>query len=232
MAKRRKAKPSDAVKGLTIESSGLGLPAPELCVYFVNSATPREEKSAKSSRANLGVVTEPIKGYDQFIRWLGERGGLVDSEVRAILRLSDEDPPGAIEALARVMELRDVLSRVVRALAAGKRPPKRDFETVQSVVREFLTPVDFVVAGAGGAWSWVPDDRPASFDRPRRQLAFSAAALLASDARRYVRECANKDCTVLFIGSNRTQRRWCLMGACGNLQKVRRYSRHVPPLGG
>ena len=209
---------------IVVESSSLDLPAAELCVFFVNTAIPHEEKSAKTSRADLGVVTAPIEGYDDFVRWLRDRGGLAAAELRTILRLSQEDPTAASEAFDRVLEIRDVLSRLVRGIVERKRPSKNDFATIRDVVLEHRTPVDFVAAGVGGTWQWEPYDGPVTLDRPRRQLAFSAAALLSSEAGLRVRECAAKDCNVLFIDSSRArQRRWCHMGACGNVDKVSRY---------
>jgi predicted RNA-binding Zn ribbon-like protein len=44
-----------------------------------------------------------------------------------------------------------------------------------------------------------------------------------------IRACANRKCTHLFYDSSKPgTRRWCDMGSCGNLEKVRRHRKRQP----
>ena len=55
-------------------------------------------------------------------------------------------------------------------------------------------------------------------------IAADAVAVLGSDDAARVRECANPECSLLFLDTSRAgARRWCSMSACGSREKMQRY---------
>lgn len=55
-------------------------------------------------------------------------------------------------------------------------------------------------------------------------IAADAVAVLGSDDAARVRECANPECSLLFLDTSRAgARRWCSMSACGSRDKMQRY---------
>ena len=84
------------------------------------------------------------------------------------------------------------------------------------------------MSGADGFdWAW--DGASDALDRMLWPIVWSAVELLKSDELAHVRECANDQCSWLFLDLSRNHsRRWCDMQSCGNLVKARRhYARHT-----
>ena len=80
--------------------------------------------------------------------------------------------------------------------------------------------------GPDGAVTWTaPDPVTATLSL----VARDALALATSPAAGRVRECANPDCSALFVDDSRPgTRRWCAMNSCGNRAKKTLYrDRHA-----
>ncbi len=59
-------------------------------------------------------------------------------------------------------------------------------------------------------------------------IARDAILLLGSKSILHVKECAQPDCTLLFVDASRSgRRRWCSMNACGNRAKTVDYRRRL-----
>jgi predicted RNA-binding Zn ribbon-like protein len=73
------------------------------------------------------------------------------------------------------------------------------------------------------AWTW--NLANAGLEIVVWELAPAAAGLMTdADRRARIRICANGPCDWMFLDTSRGgHRRWCRMGVCGNVSKVRRF---------
>lgn len=143
----------------------------------------------------------------------------------------DEKTPSARpnlrrETLEELLELRELLRRIVETIAAGQDVPTRDIKRLNG----FLERADVrhkVHKTPGGlrldAVPLIEDDAWLA-----GAIALSAARFLDSGDRQRLKVCNNSGCRWVFYDETKNRsRRWCNTDLCGNLFKVRRYrSRH------
>jgi predicted RNA-binding Zn ribbon-like protein len=123
--------------------------------------------------------------------------------------------------LAVIIEIRDVISGVLRPLVNGDRPPPNVMGHFNELLagassRRFIDPNSL-------NWVW-PSPRRASdaFD----PALFDAAELLAAGTYDRVKQCPS--CHWLFRDQTRNgRRRWCDMADCGSRAKARTYYRRT-----
>jgi predicted RNA-binding Zn ribbon-like protein len=164
---------------------------------------------------------EWLKDYDRFAVWAGHVE-LLPPETVARLRRS---PSPAV--LARAREFRSALYAV---LTEGD---PAGFAVVAALAHRAAARarlVDGEINGeANGEVNGEPVARwelPVTPELPLLAVARSAAELLCSDDRRFVRACPGHDCGWLFL-DRRGRRRWCSMDSCGNRAKVRAHAARV-----
>lgn len=150
------------------------------------------------------AVFELLHGSDDLERWLGL---LVATPVTA----ADDD-------VAEVREVRDAISRLARASAAGEAWVSADLARLNAAAAG--TPAAEELRGPGDA------GRPPTTARAAlATLAREAVLLLGgplADGR--IRVCDAPDCGLLFVDRSRPgRRRWCSMERCGNRRKTREY---------
>jgi len=118
--------------------------------------------------------------------------------------------------LRRVRAVREALYRAVTARLAGEPPPARDRTLLNRTTAG--RPLG-VTLDAQGALRLV-----ASVDQLLTTIVLDAFELMRSDAFARVKECAQDDCTRLFVDTSRGgSRRWCGMAECGNRAKARAF---------
>lgn len=219
---KRKTKPPDVT---FLRGYDLDLPRNDLAVLLTNTTVMRPERSGKSSRTKLGVVQQSLEGYHDLLAWMQQVDAIRPAAAKELLRQSREDRDEAARIFNHVLNLRSLFSRITGSLCAGKLPAKKDLEELGDAVEEVQpTPLRFSAAPGGGAWTWGRVEKGLGW--PRRELVLSMAVLLSSDDRRHVRQCAGKDCTVVFVDNSRSRRRrWCSMGACGEPDRASRRAR-------
>ena len=202
----------------------LDLPRNDLAVLLTNTTVMRPEKGGKSSRAKLGVVRQSLEAYHDLLAWMEQVDAIRPAAAKELLRQSREDRDEAARIFNHVLNLRSLFSRITGSLCASKLPAKKDFEELGAAVEEVQpTPLRFVAAPGGGAWTWGRTGKDLGW--PRRELVLSMAVLLSSENRRHVRRCAGKDCSVVFVDNSRSrQRRWCSKAACGEPERASRRS--------
>lgn len=77
-----------------------------------------------------------------------------------------------------------------------------------------------------GQVGWVTSD---PFTADMAQLARDAIDILTGPYSHRLRECAGRDCAVLFVDTSRAgQRRWCAMNRCGNREHQRDHRARQP----
>jgi predicted RNA-binding Zn ribbon-like protein len=126
--------------------------------------------------------------------------------------------------LEELLELRDLLRRIVEAVAADLEVPTRDVKGLNAFLewadvrhRVHKTPegLSLETVPLVEADKWLAG-----------AIALSAAEFLASGDRSRLKTCGNSGCRWVFYDDTKNRsRRWCDSNLCGNLFKVRRYRR-------
>jgi predicted RNA-binding Zn ribbon-like protein len=130
-------------------------------------------------------------------------------------KLPMEDPPVGFPA---VLEFRDRLSSLAKAIAAQRQAPATSIHAINAILAQStgyhqLTRVQ-------GSWRTVftPVRSATALDA----IARSAAATL-SDPDAIVRQCSGAACTLYFVDSSPNHsRRWCSSATCGKQLRVER----------
>jgi predicted RNA-binding Zn ribbon-like protein len=135
--------------------------------------------------------------------WIGL---IIGFEVTA----TDADLPSA-------RRVRNAISRLARARAAGERLRPADVRIVNTAVEP--APPTLVLRSDGSAI------RPTvPLECALSALARDAIDLFTGELRDRIRICAAEDCGLLLVdASPRGDRRWCSMQHCGNRAKVRAF---------
>jgi predicted RNA-binding Zn ribbon-like protein len=189
-------------------------------IDFVNTVGGRVSAGAGRTR----VRGDKLASYSDLVAFAVHRGLVDDALGRELLRRGGARPREARRALARALGFREALHRTVRALAEAKRPAAADLEVVNAEVLDARSRESLASRGGRVGWEW--REPAAALESPLWPVARAAAALLASDETRRVRECDGEGCGWLFLDRSRgRRRRWCTMEDCGNLAKVRRFRR-------
>lgn len=150
------------------------------------------------------AIFELLHGPDDLERWLGL---LVGTPVTA-----------AADDVVEVRQVRDVISRLARALAAGEAWVPADVERLNAAAAG--TPAAEELRGPGDAVRPPTTARAALATLAREAVSLLGGAL--ADGR--IRVCGAPDCGLLFVDRSRPgRRRWCSMERCGNRRKTREY---------
>jgi predicted RNA-binding Zn ribbon-like protein len=166
---------------------------------------------------------EHLGSYGDFIAWAEQAGAVAPREARSLLRRAAAKPAEARHALARAIELREAIYRVLAAIAAGRSPRPPDLAIVNAAVPAAFERSRLVPSKAGFTLAaGVKDDDLAA---PLTAVVRSAVDLLTSPSElERVRTCAATACAWLFLDTTKNRaRRWCDMKTCGNREKVRRF---------
>lgn len=154
-----------------------------------------------------------LRSYQHLAVWAGFTGLLPQEQVSALL--ADPDQERAEAVLARARRFRASLYQVIMAGAAGPAWTGTASEVHAAAQAVRLQP-------DRDAFRWeIPEDT--GLRAPLLAAAWSAAALLTSPERAFIRACPGTGCGWLFL-DRRGRRRWCTMAACGNREKARRFS--------
>jgi predicted RNA-binding Zn ribbon-like protein len=119
----------------------------------------------------------------------------------------------------RARSVREVLTRIFVAVAAGEQPASADLAAFATAYAAALGSA--VVRPVDDHYGFAP---PAGIDAILLPVLESARTLLTTDQVRRVRQCPADDCGWLFVDASRNgTRRWCRMDGCGAKAKMRRY---------
>jgi predicted RNA-binding Zn ribbon-like protein len=117
-------------------------------------------------------------------------------------------------ALARVLELRETVQAVFRALAVGDEPDADDLAALAAFHAEALVRARLVLSGDRYELAWNGEILG--------PVAAAAIDLLRGDVLDRLKLC--DACPWLFLDLSRNHsRRWCSMNVCGGTLKMRRY---------
>ena len=156
---------------------------------------------------------------------LCRRVGLIDAEQERQSRQFQElNPAAAREVLDGVIELRESLWEVGRAIAASRSAGPPSLRLLNRVVRQGARhkrlALDSDSDSGGPRWEW---SMGADLSQARYRFADSAAELFTSPKVQRLRQCGACDWLFLDLTKNRS-RIWCHK-TCGDRVKSRRYYR-------
>lgn len=165
-------------------------------------------------RLSLDLVnTVSWPGTEQAHDWLSS-----EENVRRWLRAVGLPlPRGGRIDLEGVREVRRLLAEVLRPMAHGKRPGRRDIAALSGAIAEASRAR--AIDPSSLRWRWSP---PRTVRDALAPVLFDAAELVTAGDHHRLRFCPA--CDWLFEDRTRNgQRRWCDMADCGSRDKARRY---------
>lgn len=164
-----------------------------------------------------------LSDYEVLAHW-GHRLGVVSGdELARIVADAPGHPRKSRDALARAVDLRELLYRVFAATAEAKTPGRRDLQALNEAFADAVAHATFGPGEARFGWSWAGTDH-------WRRIAWAVAAaavdlLRAGDLAR-IKQCRDEGCGWLFVDTSKNaSRRWCSMQGCGTRAKMRRQYR-------
>jgi predicted RNA-binding Zn ribbon-like protein len=164
---------------------------------------------------------ELLETYADLARFGEDTGLLEPSQVDRLYWRSSADPERAQQALLAGRELREAIHDVFWAIMNRRPVPPVALARLNHYLRTAAAHMRLAPVKWGFEWKF---DELLDFDGVLWPIARSAADLLASDQRGYVRACSSKACEWFFLDTSKNHhRRWCDMTRCGNRAKVRRF---------
>jgi predicted RNA-binding Zn ribbon-like protein len=182
-----------------------------LCLDFVNTLDDRPSDAPK----------ELLNSYADLLHFGEDTGILKPSEADALMERSQASPKEAVRVLGSAIELREAMYAIFWALVKRQSVPEKAMAQFNGYVQDAGRHSRLVESKRRFEWQF---EETSSFDAILWPIARSAADLLASEQRVFVRACSSKTCRWLFLDSSKNhRRRWCSMKLCGNRTKVRRF---------
>lgn len=186
--------------------------AGRLCLDFTNTMSGRGQED---ERDRLGDCAS-------LVAWCGRAGLLPPAKIQDLLRGASEDPRAAAAVHRTATHLRDAIYTVFSSIATGRKPEPDALKFVNRALSEALANLLVVQTDDGFDWGW--RNRDNTLESVLWPIARSAGELLTAEQLPRVRQCANSECTWLFLDTSKNRsRRWCVMEACGNRAKGRRH---------
>ncbi len=184
-----------------------------LCLDLVNTT---------GARASA-VPRERLRSYDDLLVWSRRARILKAAEAGRLRNEAAKRPAEAQRALERVVELREELYRLFRAIAEGGEPPP---ESVRQLGKWWRAD--------RGRRELEPRDRGFTLrlqvsadelDAMVWPIVISAVELLVSDLLRKIKRCG--ECDWLFVDASKNgSRMWCKK-QCGDRVRARRHYRRI-----
>jgi predicted RNA-binding Zn ribbon-like protein len=188
----------------------------ELCLEFTNTV------GDHSKTRDLERLTD----WNAVLRWALAARALNAVEARELDKISHRDPAAARRSLQSLLQFRNVLFRVLSALAAGERPARDDLEGVELAVLGALRSAHLIQQNQ--TFEWAVGHGESALETPLARIALSTLRLLQGSDLSRLRECQR--CSWLFVDRSKSHaRRWCRSEACGNRARVARHYRTRAP---
>lgn len=183
-----------------------------LCLDFANTLNKRLSSSPE----------DKLRGYEELVTFGKQTGVFSHSESRKLLHEGRQDKTEASRLFKQAVDLREMIFRILAAVAAGREVSEADAGTLNDALQK-LNAGSLLVPGSGQvAWRWV--EKSSGVDRLLGRIVRSAVEVLTSDHIERVKRCAAEDCCWLFMDRSRSRnRRWCEMRTCGSQHKSKAY---------
>lgn len=184
--------------------------AGELCLEFTNTVGDHSKTRD----------VERLTDWDALLRWGEAAGALNATEAQELRKIGGRDPAAARRSLQSLLNFRNVLFRVLSAVAAGHAPVREDLEAVEIAVLGALRSAH--LTRQNQTFEWAIRRSESSMKTPLARIVLSTLRLLQSEELSRLRECQR--CSWLFVDRSKSHgRRWCRADACGNRARVARH---------
>jgi predicted RNA-binding Zn ribbon-like protein len=191
--------------------------AGEICLDFVNTVGGARGKKNDDMLASFGDL----------ISWSLSAGLIDEARARSFEAGGRAWPALAVKSLQGTIGFREALHAIFKAAGASEPPKEADLDILNGVLADAAAHERLTYADGAFAMRW--DFEAAGLDALLWPVAASAAELLLSPRRLFVRECASTTCGWLFLDASKNKtRRWCDMRVCGNRAKARRHRSSAP----
>ncbi|MGH3373682.1 MAG: CGNR zinc finger domain-containing protein [Actinoallomurus sp.] len=169
------------------------------------------------------LTSDRLTDAEALVRWAGDAGLVGNENLRALLAECASEPGRAERLIRRTRAFRELLYRVLSAVATGGSPGDDDIEALRRAMTRALGRAE--ISGlAPLRWSL----RPGALADLPDVLTLSGWELMQFEDLGRLRRCADDACGWLFLDRSRNgTRRWCSSADCGNRARARRhYRRH------
>lgn len=205
---------------MTIQKSGTYVP---LDRWPLRAGVPCLDLTNTEAYRDTGYELDLLDSYETLVAWSLAAGAIHPSEAGPLLRAASAAPADAAAHLAQAKNLRHAIHVVMQSLALRSETPAPEMAVLNALLAESQVHRQIVREGEGFAARFIPGDNLAL---PIWRLCESAATLLLSPERTYVRECPGHECGWLFLDTTKNHsRRWCDSADCGNRARVQAYAR-------
>lgn len=183
-----------------------------LCLNFANTLDKRLSSQPE----------DKLSGYDALVAFGQQTGALSPSEARNLLQEESRGKGEAARVFLRAVGLRELIFRIMSAVATGGKASEADTAALNSEVQKLNAGSRISPAHGQSAWKWAEKEDGA--DQLMGRIVRSAVEILTSGDIERVKKCASEKCCWLFLDRSRSRnRRWCEMRTCGSQQKARAY---------
>ena len=185
-----------------------------LCLNFANTLDKRLCRQPE----------DKLAGYAAFVAFGKQAGALSPSEARNLLQVGSRDKGKAARVFLRAVGVRELIFRIMSAVAAGHKASEADTAALNAEVQKLNAGSRISPVHGQNAWKWTEKEDGAG--RLIGRILRSAVEILISNDIERVKKCASEKCCWLFLDRSRSRnRRWCEMRTCGSQQKARAYYR-------
>ena len=168
------------------------------------------------------ILQERLTSYPDLVAWSQQANLTSESEAQVLLHKAENNPVEAAATLERARAIRKAICGIFTAVAEGTQPTGRDLDLFNRELERAMAGPRLIVTTDGFGLEWRKQE--GAFDQMLAPVVRSAATLLTSAQRQLVHQCANEDCTWLFVDTTKNHRRkWCRTTGCGNVMRVRKY---------
>ena len=184
------------------------------CLDFANTV---EDRTGSNS-------IDFLESYDVLIRWIWHVWLIDDHQRDALLRVGAHASDIANSVFIRAIRLREAISHIFAAIAAGNNPARADLDLLGTDYASTLAEGQLERHGDRFDWEWDFSNAERQPGRILGPIVQSALTLLTSNQLHRVKQCpGTDDCGWLFLDiSKNGTRRWCSMEGCGSRAKMRR----------
>jgi predicted RNA-binding Zn ribbon-like protein len=199
-------------EAFAIEPLDIKLVTHRSSLNFVNTVDSHERETPR----------EYLASYDHLLAWALLVGLLGPEELESLQNQARLEAQEADRILQEAYSLRYDLYRIYVACIDHQALPESALRHLNKVLA--CAPPRSQLRQHGHGLVWDLSESQISLALPLWQIAWDAAALLTSSELDRLRKCSGAGCTWMFIDTSRAQnRRWCMMGWCGNRAKARRH---------
>ena len=189
----------------------------ELAIRFVNTVAWRLRAESE----------ERLRSPEALLAWLEQNGILSSSETRRLAQRWKQRPRDAAAAYEGAVRLRDAIYELFIAQIRKRAPSSSALE----LFSEFLwyEPSMLRLDWQNQRLTWRQRSTAGEASDLLKPIALSAAELMTGTRAQRIKQCEDdRGCGWLFVDESRLQnRRWCSMGDCGNIAKVRRHRKRI-----